>query len=168
MANGKKEEQCENQLDNKFGGTVNSKGYRVLDPHVRVIQGDGMNIESIGRLVERMVEAGFAIDNIAFGMGGGLLQLVNRDTLRFAMKANAMRDDAGVWHDVAKAPATDPTKGSKAGRQAVVEAEGRIVATRLDAIDEAKDLLVPVWRNGELLVRHGFADIRARADGTAQ
>ena len=155
-------------LWDKFGGTVNSKGYRVLDPHVRVIQGDGMNIESIGRLVDRMVEAGFAIDNIAFGMGGGLLQLVNRDTLRFAMKANAMRDDAGVWHDVAKAPATDPTKGSKAGRQAVVEAEGRIVATRLDAIGDAKDLLGPVWRNGELLVRHTFADIRTRAEGKVQ
>ena len=154
-------------LWDKFGGTVNSKGFRVLDPHVRVIQGDGMNIESIGRLVDRMAEAGFAIDNIAFGMGGGLLQLVNRDTLRFAMKANAMRDDSGVWNDVAKAPATDPTKGSKAGRQAVVKAEGNIVATRLEAIEGATDLLVPVWRNGELLVRHSFADIRARAEGKA-
>lgn len=155
-------------LWDRFGGAVNAKGYRVLDPHIRVIQGDGMNIESIARLVDRMIEAGFAIDNIAFGMGGGLLQQVNRDTLRFAMKANAMRDDAGVWRDVAKAPATDPTKGSKAGRQAVVEAEGRLVATRLDAIDEAEDLLTPVWRDGELLVRHSFADIRARADGKTQ
>ena len=152
-------------LWDRFGGTLNPKGYRVLDPHIRVIQGDGMNIESIARLVDRMIEAGFAIDNIAFGMGGGLLQQVNRDTLRFAMKANAMRDDAGVWRDVAKAPATDPTKGSKAGRQAVVAADGRIVAKRLDAMGDAKDLLAPVWRDGELLVRHTFAEIRARADG---
>lgn len=147
----------------KFGGTVNGKGFRVLDPHVRVIQGDGMNIASIGRLVDRMIAAGFAIDNIAFGMGGGLLQLVNRDTLRFAMKANAMRDDQGVWRDVAKAPATDPTKGSKAGRQAVLREGGRVVAARLDAIGAGEDLLVPVWRDGQLLVRHDFAEIRARS-----
>jgi len=151
-------------LWDKFGGSVNSKGYKVLNPHVRVIQGDGMNITSIGTLVDRMVEEGFAIDNIAFGMGGGLLQLVNRDTLRFAMKANAMLDKDGVWHDVAKKPATDPTKGSKAGRQAVVRENGRLVAKRLDAVVAGEDLLQPVWRNGELLVRHSFADVRARSE----
>lgn len=151
-------------LWDKFGGSVNSKGYKVLDPHVRVIQGDGMNITSIGTLVDRMVAEGFAIDNIAFGMGGGLLQLVNRDTLRFAMKANAMQDKDGVWHDVAKKPATDPTKGSKAGRQAVVQDNERLVAKRLDAVAAGDDLLQPVWRNGEFLVRHSFADVRARSE----
>lgn len=147
----------------KFGGSVNSKGFRVLDPHVRVIQGDGMNIASIERLVDRMIEEGFAIDNIAFGMGGGLLQQVNRDTLRFAMKANALRDAEGMWHDVSKKPATDPAKGSKAGRQAVVCRDGRPVAARHDMIDPAEDLLVPVWRNGALLVRHDFAEVRQRS-----
>ena len=148
----------------KFGGSVNSKGFRVLDPHVRVIQGDGMNIGSIARLVDRMVEEGFAIDNIAFGMGGGLLQQVNRDTLRFAMKANAMKDADGIWRDVSKKPATDPSKGSKAGRQAVIREQGRLVAARLDAIDPADDQLTPIWRNGELLVRHNFDEVRARSE----
>jgi nicotinamide phosphoribosyltransferase len=147
-----------------FGGAVNSKGYKVLDPHIRVIQGDGMNIDSIAHLVDRMIEEGFAIDNIAFGMGGGLLQLVNRDTLRFAMKANAMQDKDGIWHDVSKKPATDPTKGSKAGRQAVVREGGSIVAKRLDQLGADKDLLEPVWRNGEMLVRHNFAELRARSE----
>lgn len=146
-----------------FGGTVNARGYRVLDSHVRVIQGDGMNLETIAALVERMIGAGFAIDNIAFGMGGGLLQKVDRDTLRFAMKANAMQDDRGVWHDVRKAPATDPAKGSKGGRQAVVLEDGRLVAARRDAVDPAADQLVPVWRNGKLLVRHDWAAVRERA-----
>jgi nicotinamide phosphoribosyltransferase len=147
-----------------FGGYVNAKGFRVLDPHVRVIQGDGMNIASIARLVDRVAEEGFAIDNIAVGMGGGLLQQVNRDTLRFAMKANAMLDGDGVWHDVSKTPATDLTKGSKAGRQAVVKRGGRLVAQRLDATAPGDDLLKPVWRDGELLVRHDFADVRARSE----
>ena len=151
-------------LWDKFGGTVNAKGYRVLDPHVRVIQGDGMNIMSIARLVESVAAAGFALDNIAFGMGGGLLQQVNRDTLRFAMKANAMRDESGTWRDVSKSPATDPTKGSKAGRQAVVEEAGKLVAKRLDALAPGEtDLLAPVWRDGRLLVRHGFEAVRARS-----
>lgn len=146
----------------KFGGTTNAKGFRVLDPHVRVIQGDGMNVDSIATLVDRVIAAGFAIDNIAFGMGGGLLQLVNRDTLRFAMKANAMMDDAGIWRDVSKTPATDPTKGSKAGRQAVVEHNGRLMAAKLDESTRDEDRLLPVWENGTLLVRHSFDALRER------
>jgi nicotinamide phosphoribosyltransferase len=148
-----------------FGGTINTKGYRVLDPHVRVIQGDGMTPDSIARLIERLIEEGYAIDNIAFGMGGGLLQQVNRDTLRFAMKANAMRDADGVWHDVSKAPATDLAKASKAGRQAVVLKDGRLVATRLEGAEDGDNLMVPVWGDGALLVRHSFDDLRARAAG---
>ncbi|MBD8893576.1 nicotinate phosphoribosyltransferase [Roseibium litorale] len=149
----------------KFGGTVNGKGYKVLDPHVRVIQGDGMTLQSIGRLVDRMVEEGFAIDNIAFGMGGGLLQRINRDTMRFALKADAMKDADGTWRDVAKQPATDPGKASKAGRQAVVLENGKLTAARLDDIDPAQDQMIPVWRNGEFLIRHSFDEVRARANG---
>jgi nicotinamide phosphoribosyltransferase len=146
-----------------FGGTVNARGFKVLDGHIRLIQGDGMTVESIARLVDRVVASGFAIDNLAFGMGGGLLQHVNRDTLRFAMKANAMRTADGSWHDVFKAPATDPGKASKAGRQAVIAAGGTLVARRSDQVDAAEDLLRPVWRNGELLVRDSFETVRGRA-----
>ena len=146
-----------------FGGTVNGKGFRLLDPHVRVIQGDGMTLDSIARLTARLIEEGFGIDNIAFGMGGGLLQHANRDTLGFAMKANALQDDQGVWHDIAKRPATDMAKASKAGRQATIMRDGKLVAARQDAIDSVENLLVPVWRNGELLVCHDFEQIRERA-----
>jgi len=147
-----------------FGGTTNAKGYRVLSDRVRVIQGDGMNVESIARLVDRVVAEGFAIDNIAFGMGGGLLQSVTRDTLRFAMKANAMRDDSGVWHDVSKTPATDPAKASKAGRQAVVMQDGTMAARRLDEVEESQNLLKPVWRDGKLVRRFTFDEVRERAN----
>ena len=146
-----------------FGGTVNARGYRVLDPHVRVIQGDGMTAFTIGQLIDRLIAEGFAIDNIAFGMGAGLLQKVDRDTLRFAMKANAMCDADGVWHDVFKSPVTDPGKASKAGRQAVVLRDGKMVAARRDDVAPSEDLMATVWRNGEILVRHTFDDLRARA-----
>lgn len=150
-----------------FGGSVNSKGFRLLDPHMRVIQGDGMTPATIAQLVNRLIEAGYAIDNIAFGMGGDLLQKVNRDTLRFALKANAMQDADGNWHDVSKRPATDLAKASKAGVQAVIMQDGRLTAARADATDPDADLLQPVWRNGELLVRHDFDEVRARANGGA-
>lgn len=146
-----------------FGGTINAKGYRVLDQHVRVIQGDGMTPATIARLIDRLIQEGYAIDNIAFGMGGGLLQQVNRDTLRFAMKANAMRDADGMWRDVAKAPATDPSKASKAGRQAVVRRSGRLMAQRVEDVEDGDNLMAPVWRDGIMLVRHGFEEVRARA-----
>jgi nicotinamide phosphoribosyltransferase len=146
-----------------FGGRVNAKGYRLLDDHIRVIQGDGMSPVTIARLIDRLVGAGFAVDNIAFGMGGGLLQHVNRDTLAFAMKADAMRDDQGVWHDIAKNPATDPAKRSKPGRQAVVMEGAQPVAVRLDDLGTRANLLREVWRDGRLLFHHHFDALRERA-----
>ena len=74
-----------------------------------------------------------------------------------------MQDDQGVWHDIAKRPATDMAKASKAGRQATIMRDGKLVAAREDAIDPVENLLVQVWRNGELLVRHDFERIRERA-----
>jgi nicotinamide phosphoribosyltransferase len=125
--------------------------------------GRAMTPDTVARLIERLVGEAFTIDNIAFGMGGGLLQLVNRDTLRFAMKANAMRNADGVWQDVAKAPATDPTKASKAGRQAVMRRDGRLSALPMDEVAEQNNLLVPVWRDGVMLIRHSFDELRAKA-----
>lgn len=148
----------------RFGGTINGKGYRVLDPHVRVIQGDGMNLASIKHLVAGVAGAGFAIDNIAFGMGGGLLQGITRDTLRFAMKANAMEDKDGTWHDVRKVPKTDPGKASKAGRQAVVATEAGFETVPLSDLDGRKNLLRPVWKDGQQIgPRQTFEELRAQA-----
>ena len=151
------------KLYEKFGGEVNAKGYKVLNPAVRIIQGDGMNIDSIGVFMDRLIEEGWSIDNVACGMGGGLLQKVNRDTLRFAMKANAMQDGNGVWHDVFKKPITDPGKGSKAGRQAVIAEDGTYKAIRMDALGDRDNQLKPVYRNGEILRTVNFETVRERA-----
>ncbi len=74
----------------KFGGTINEKGFKVIDPHVRVIQGDGVNYESIIEILEMMIEERFSVENIAFGMGGALLQKVDRDTQKFAIKCSSI------------------------------------------------------------------------------
>lgn len=107
--------RCVRKLDKAFGSTINSKGYKVLHPSVRVIQGDGINQTTIQEILFGLKMAGYSADNVAFGMGGALLQILNRDTLQFAMKASAMEIE-GKWEDVFKKPATDPGKWSKPGR----------------------------------------------------
>lgn len=148
----------------EFGGRVNSKGYKVLSDCVRVIQGDGVDVDSIGVILQRIQQAGFSTENVAFGMGGGLLQKVNRDTLRFAMKASAMQIN-GAWRDVYKQPITDSGKNSKRGRLAVIQDAGVIKTIREDALSWESNLLRPVFRNGELLVDDSFETVRARSNG---
>ena len=147
-----------------FGFSLNGKGYKVLAPCVRVIQGDGITPQTIRTLLTALQERGWSAENLAFGMGAGLLQRVNRDTLRFAMKANARQDRDGIWHGIAKDPKTDPGKASKRYRQAVVMEGGRPVAVALREIGERTNLLETVWENGDLKRDWSFAEIRARAN----
>ena len=154
-------------LMERFGYTVNSKGYKVLPPYVRLIQGDGINETSLPKILDNMIEAGLSIDNIAFGMGGGLLQAWNRDTLKYAMKASARRDTAGVWHDVFKDPISDRGKVSKKGRLGLVYECGigscGFYTMPKEIADKKGNLLRTVYRNGELLVEDTFETIRERA-----
>jgi nicotinamide phosphoribosyltransferase len=152
-------------LAERFGTTVNSKGYRVLNT-VRVIQGDGVNPVSIKAILDRTLKDGFSASNIAFGMGGALLQQLNRDTQKFAYKTSAAKV-AGAWRDVFKDPVTDSGKRSKRGLLGLVREAGdwRTVAVegeRFAPADGGDNLLAPVWRNGKLLVDQTFAQVRAR------
>ncbi len=155
-------------LDNAFGHEVNSKGFRVLR-HVRVIYGDGINRRSVRDILANLKINGYAADNIAFGMGGALLQQVNRDTQRMAMKTSAILLPDG-WHEVFKAPATDPGKTSKKGVLSTFRNRltGEFLTIRTDQarIDsEWEEVMRDVWRDGTLLVRQSFAEIRARSEG---
>lgn len=100
-------------LANRFGTTTNGKGYRVLN-NVRVIQGDGVNPQSITAILERIIGEGFSASNLAFGMGGALLQKCDRDTMAFAYKTSAACV-GGTWRDVYKDPVPDSGKRSKRG-----------------------------------------------------
>ena len=155
--------QVVRQLAYAFGTHLNAKGYKVLDNSVRVIQGDGISPADISLILSRLEAFGFSAENIAFGMGAGLLQKVNRDTYSFAMKANARQGTDGAWHDVHKRPAAMNLKASKAGRQAVVEGVGGLEAARIDQLAGRENLLQPVWRDGRLLVDWTFEAVRARA-----
>lgn len=156
----------------KFGGTVNEKGFRVFDPHVRLIQGDGIKwisgdgdgyepCHTVGEILDDMMANGFSADNIAFGSGGGLLQQMNRDTLRFAFKCSAIRQN-GNWIDVYKNPVTQHGKISKKGRLSLVKTENGRLHT-VPYSEGANDMLVPVFLNGEMLVEDSLDAIRERA-----
>ena len=154
--------KCARILDTKFGHTLNDKGYRVLN-NVRIIQGDGIDAVSIRGILLSLQMAGYSADNVAFGQGGALLQQINRDTLKFAMKCSAARIN-GVWIDVYKDPVTDTGKRSKRGRlQLIREQGGEFQTVYWSDSQVAKDLLQTVYKNGELLNQTTFDEVRARA-----
>ncbi|MBC7981466.1 nicotinate phosphoribosyltransferase [Candidatus Parcubacteria bacterium] len=151
-------------LGEKFGYTTNGKGYKVLNPKVRLIQGDGIDHESVGVILEALKIAGWSADNLAFGSGGGLLQKLNRDTQKFAFKCSAALVN-GLWQDVIKDPVTDPGKRSKAGVLALVHNGEGYQTIREEDLNGQWNELRTVFRNGELLVNQPFAAIRKQAQG---
>ena len=148
----------------KFGTTVNSKGYKVLPDYVRIIQGDGISPQSLGKIIEVVLDAGFSAENITFGMGGGLLQQVNRDTMNWAMKASAISIN-GTWKDIYKDPITSHSKRSKKGRLALVKDAGdNIITIKADELTHQQDnLLRNVYVDGQLLIDDSLTTIRERA-----
>lgn len=157
--------KCVKLLDRKFGSTVNAKGYKVLN-YVRLIQGDGINEATVDAILKAFTDAGYSADNIAFGMGGALLQQVNRDTNKFAMKCSAM-EIGGVWHDVYKDPVTDPGKRSKRGRLKLAYTPGIGYQTlNLDEYVKSPYTtypLVEVYRNGVITKTYTFEEVRTLA-----
>lgn len=147
-----------------FGCEFNEKGYKVLPGYIRVIYGDGINRTSIGQILEELRVHRISAENIAFGMGGALLQGVTRDTYRWAMKASSIMIQ-GTWHDVYKDPITDSGKRSKRGRLALINNDGNweTVSRDLAVAEGWLNHLVPVFKDGKILHRSNFDDIRRRA-----
>ena len=161
-----------NILFDKFGYTVNEKGYKVLPPQVRVIQGDGVNLDSIKEIYAMLKAEKISPENLALGMGGKLLQAVDRDTLNFATKACFAVVD-GEEVNVQKNPTemdefgklNRSFKKSKSGKLKLVKTEtGYTTLTSKDeGFEEAKDQLIEVFRMGEITKEWTFEEIRERA-----
>lgn len=163
-------------LDKYFGSEVNDKGYRVLHPKVRIIQGDGVNPSSIKRILSNYASHGYSADNIAFGMGGALLQKCDRDTFGWAMKASSIQREHGdgclFWHPVFKEPKTMSSKNSKKGRLELFyhPADNRFVTLNRDEMahhlpEPWAPVLREVFRDGSLVVEDTLEDIRIRSEG---
>lgn len=154
-------------LGEKFGTTVNSKGYKVLK-NVRIIQGDGVNEQSINEILTSLKNLGFSASNIAFGIGGSLLQKIDRDTLKFAYKCSAVVVD-GKLRDVYKQPITDAGKNSKKGRLDLIRGEsGEYQTARLEDAETTgaeNSVMQTVFENGAILIDERLEAIRKRATG---
>jgi nicotinamide phosphoribosyltransferase len=152
-------------LGEKFGTSLNSKGYKVLK-NVRIIQGDGVNEQSIHDILASLKNLGFSASNIAFGIGGALLQKINRDTLKFAYKCSAVVVE-GKLRDVYKQPITDAGKNSKKGRLDLIQDENGEYRTvrleRVEAIAAENSAMQTVFENGAVLTDDRLEAIRKRA-----
>jgi nicotinamide phosphoribosyltransferase len=155
-------------LYNIFGGTVNDKGYKVLDPHIGAIYGDSITLERCEAICKLLKDKGFASTNIVFGVGSFTMQYNTRDTFGFAMKATF-----GIFGGQDKLMFKDPKtdngiKRSQRGLVAVLkDDEGNIFYQdgfdrESYAVDEMQhfDLLEPVFKDGKLLLEQSLKDIR--------
>jgi nicotinamide phosphoribosyltransferase len=158
-------------LDKNYGSVKNDKGYKVLN-NVRLIWGDGINQLTVESILRNVVDLmGFSADNIAFGMGGALLQQLDRDTQKFAMKCSAALIN-GEWIDVFKDPITDQGKKSKAGRVTLYTNSGGEFQSGVGeptgwtdkGIGGWYDALKVVYNNGKLVNEIDFETVRANSN----
>jgi len=159
-----------NTLFEKFGYTINSKGYKVLPQQVRVIQGDGVNYDSIKEMYEALKNAKISAENLVLGMGGALLQKVDRDTQKFAIKCSyAVVNGADV--NVQKSPTemnengeiVESFKKSKAGKLKLIKRNNTYQTVAENEFPDLNDELVTVFENGKILKEYSFEEVRENA-----
>lgn len=146
-----------------YGGTMTAKGFKVLNERVGLIYGDSITLGRARDIMLRLVEKGFASNNVVFGIGSYTYQCVTRDSLGWALKA-IYADVAGEAVDIYKDPATDDgTKKSAKGLPRVEKEGNDFVLYDQQTLEEfKKGDLVPVFRNSQLLVEVTAAEIKGR------
>ncbi|XP_010788351.1 nicotinamide phosphoribosyltransferase-like, partial [Notothenia coriiceps] len=153
-------------LGKKFTPEENSKGYKVLPPYIRVIQGDGVDINTLQEIVEGMKQHRWSIENISFGSGGALLQKLTRDLLNCSFKCSYVVTN-GLGVNVFKDPVADPNKRSKKGRLSLHRTQGGDFVTleegKGDLEEYGVDLLHTVFQNGKMVKSYTFDEVRDNA-----
>ena len=163
------------KLWNIFGGTINSKGYKVLDPHIKAIYGDSITIQRCEKIYEILAENGFACSNVALGVGSfsfqcveedGILKPFTRDTFSSCIKATYC-EIGGKPYPIFKNPKEGGFKKSQKGCCAVVEADG--IMWYVDELnwEEAQfgNMLETVFKDGVITAEQTLAEIRNRLHG---
>lgn len=149
---------CLKILGEKFGYTINAKGYKVLDSHIRLIQGDGVDKDIIEAILSGMEAEMWSSDCVNFGAGGSLLQSLNRDTLKFAFKCSAVKRN-NQWQDVSKSPITAIYKTSKSGRMKLIKLDNVYKTVKIS--EPGNDTLIEVFKNGSILKNYTLDEIRS-------
>lgn len=140
-----------------FGGTINNKGYKVLDTHIGAIYGDSITLERANIICKKLEEKGFASSNIVFGVGSFTYQYNTRDTYGFAMKATYGEVD-GVGREIFKDPITDD--GIKKSLKGLICVKDNKVLDMVDWEKENTGDLNLIFENGKFIKEVSFADIK--------
>ena len=168
------------KLWEEFGGIINSKGYKVLDPHVKAIYGDSITVQRCEEIYKILMENGFSCSNVALGVGSfsfqcieedGFLKPFTRDTFSSCIKATYCEID-GKPFPIFKNPKDGGFKKSQKGCCRVyTRCDGSIYyedeLTWEQTIDYEKrgNMLIPVFKDGELLKEQSLKEIRDRLHG---
>lgn len=150
-----------------FGGTINEKGYKVLDTHIGMIYGDSITLERQKEIYKRLEEKGFAATNLVLGVGSFTYQYKSRDSLGFAMKATwcQVNDEP---REIFKQPKTDNgTKNSLKGLIAVQGDGNKYIAVdQVSKEVEEGGYLQTVYENGKLIKDWTLKEIRRNVNET--
>lgn len=165
------------KLWEEFGGTTNSKGYKVLNPHVKAIYGDSITVQRCEQIYKILMENGFACSNVALGVGSfsfqcieedGILKPFTRDTFSSCIKATYCEIDDKPFQ-IFKNPKDGGFKKSQKGCCVVVKGsddkliyvDGRTWEEAHVSGEDAKvNLLQPVFKDGQLIKEQSLAEIR--------
>ena len=158
-----------------FGGTVNTKGYKVLDPHVKALYGDSITVERAEKIYQILMDNGFAASNVSLGVGSfsmhcieedGMLKPFTRDTFSSCIKAcDAIIN--GKEYPIFKDPKTDRETGdgfkkSQRGACRVFLKDGELTYEDGLTYEESlkNNIMQPVFRDGKLLVNYTIKQVR--------
>jgi nicotinamide phosphoribosyltransferase len=154
-----------------FGGSINSKGYKELDPHIGAIYGDSITLEYAEAIVEGLKQKGFASTNIVFGVGSFTYTFVTRDTHGIAMKATAIssgRDEAKIWKPIFKDPKTDTSdkKSAKGFLRVDFDSETKEfkLIQNVTQSEAEVGVLRDIYLNGTILEEESFENVRERLE----
>lgn len=168
-------------LWNQFGGNINSKGYKVLDPHIKAIYGDSITPQRASAIYEILTKEGFAANDVSLGVGSFSMQCLEefcgstprlnpytRDTFGIAIKATYAEDADGKAIPIFKAPKEAAFKKSHKGCVIVKLSDGGLIAedehTYAETFSE-DNLMKTVFENGEIKISHSLQEIRTRLHG---
>ena len=146
---------------NTFGGTVNSKGYKVLEPHIGLLHGEGVTLGNVRNIFDAITNAGFSAENIVLGVGAYVYSVLNtRDTFGQAVKAQLAVIN-GKEHLLFKDPKTDTTHLKRSLKGAVIVKYDKniddLVAidnlTLEEADNSADNKLITIFEDGDTHVK---------------
>jgi len=146
-----------------FDGTVNSKGFKQLDPHIGAIYGDSITLDRCQAICNGLAKNGFASTNIVFGIGSYTYQYVTRDTFGFAIKAT-YGVVKGQPVELFKQPKTD--NGIKNSAKGLLRVNADLTLSESVTIEEeTQGLLETVFEDGVMVKTYTLQEIRTRLAG---